>query len=150
MTRVAIPLVLLALLASLWAFGRGFAADDADPLTTSYVHELRADLALADRVVVRPSPENGGGERTLSDPAELRRLAKLIPRDAAVRPAGGAVGTVSYASLRVYDAADSEEPRHVVTVIPDACLFRVGRRTYQLDTPDDSLYKAALAAAEGE
>ncbi len=55
-------------------------------LTTSYVQELRAEIALADHLVLRTSPENGGATRSTNELSELRTIAKLLRRAATVVP----------------------------------------------------------------
>jgi hypothetical protein len=125
-----------------------FAAVGADKeLTTSYVQELRSEVALADHLVLRTSPENGGATRSTNDLAELREIAKLFPKSATVLASQGNISSTDYATIAVYDAPHSKRPRYEITVTPSHCAFTVKTEVYEFKTVDASLYRAVVKAA---
>lgn len=119
-----------------------------DGLTTNYAQELRAEIALADHLVVRLSPENGGATRSVKDLAVLREIAQQLPRSVATLPSEGSISSTDYASVEVYNNPDQERPTYQITVTPSHCAFRVKGAVYELKLPNRSLYDAVIKAAK--
>lgn len=120
------------------------ASVSVDGLSTGYIHEVRADLALAERVVVRPSPENGGGQYSITDAAMLRSLGKSIPRSTRVHKSKGSIATTSYVVIEVYGDRNADAPDRQITVVPKMGMFRLNGATYEFKNKNDALYKALL------
>lgn len=117
-------------------------------LTTGYINEIRADLALADRIVVKASPENGGGMRTVTDPATLRALARHIPRNSIVRRMDGKLGIATYVVLEIYETADAKDPLRSLTVTPKKCMFHLDEQAYEFTSDNAAFYAAVVEFAK--
>ena len=113
-------------------------------LKTSYVHKLRAEIALADRVEIAASRDDGGARRVLEDPDELKKLAQQIPRDTAVQTAEGTVSSASYVTIAVYPKEMDKRPSLRVTILPGHGFLKIDDRLCEFKTKDDSLYRYLL------
>ena len=121
-----------------------FLSVSADELSTGYIHEIRGDLALAERIVLKPSPANGGGQYTITDANTIRSLGRLVDRKSKVHTSDGNIATASYVVIEIYSDRGADVPDRQITVIPKMGLFEPKGRIYEFNTKHDAMYKSLL------
>ncbi len=115
-----------------------------DALSTGYIHQIRADLALAERVVLKPSPENGGGTFTITDANDLRLLARTIDRKSEVFQFNAKAGTTNYVVVEIFVDANSKQPDLRITFLSKAALFTLKGKQHLFSTADGATFKALM------
>lgn len=116
----------------------------SDVHTTGFIHQIRADLALAERVVVKPSPTNGGGTFTITDANDLRLMARAIDRKSEVIEFNFKAGAADYVIVDIFVDARSEHPDLRITFLSTAALFTLNDTQYMFRNADRATYKALL------
>ena len=121
---------------------------DQKRIPNQNIHEIRANLALAEYVVLKPSRENGGGSFRISDDATLRSMGRSIPKGTKVANADGKIATASYVVVEVFGDPKAKVPEMRITIAPTIGLYHVDGVLYEFRTPDFSLYQKVLALTQ--
>ena len=116
----------------------------SDDHTTGFIHQIRADLALAERVVLKPSPTKGGGTFTITDANDLRFMARAIDRKSEVVEFNFRAGSADYVIVDIFVDGTSEHPELRITFLSTAALFTLNDTQYMFRNADRATFKALL------
>ncbi len=117
---------------------------DGGSISAPYAYRIRVEIATAQEMKIRSSPELGERTFTIRDTATLVDLARRIPNDAQTSVRIGNIASTEYIVARL-SLSEADNATEQVTIVPTAIFLDRNDAKLVLRLPDRQLFDACLS-----